>query len=70
MDDILEKNHINLSKDIRKYIIKLILGVVVFSIFLYYRLSIFNQNPFIIDSIYTIGGLSQLVTNMIKIGSS
>ena len=37
--------------------------------FLYYRFSIFNQNPFIIDSIYTMGGLSQLVTNMIKIGS-
>ncbi|MFL2995348.1 MAG: glycosyltransferase family 39 protein [Candidatus Neomarinimicrobiota bacterium] len=65
-----KKNHISLSEDVRQYIIKIIASsAVVFSIFLYYRFSIFNQNPFIIDSIYTIGGLSQLVTNMIKIGS-
>lgn len=65
-----KKNHISLSKDVRQYIIKIIASsAVVFSIFLYYRFSIFNQNPFIIDSIYTIGGLSQLVTNMIKIVS-
>ena len=65
-----KKNHISLKEGVRQYIIKIIASsTVVFSIFLYYRFSIFNQNPFIIDSIYTIGGLSQLVTNMIKIGS-
>ena len=66
-----KKNQINLSEeDVRQYTIKLIASsAIVFSIFLYYRFSIFNQNPFIIDSIYAIGGLYQLVTNMIKIGS-
>ena len=65
-----KKNHISLTEGVRQYIIKIIASsTAVFSIFLYYRFSIFNQNPFIIDSIYTIGGLSQLVTNMIKIGS-
>ena len=66
-----KKNQINLSEeDVKQYTISLIASsVVVFSIFLYYRFLIFNQNPFIIDSIYAIGGLYQLVTNMIKIVS-
>ena len=65
-----KNNHCKISENINTCIIKLLASnAVVFSIFLYYRFSIFNQNPFVIDSIYNIGGLSHIVTNLIKIVS-
>ena len=64
----LDKDKIEYS--IKHLIAKIVLSnAVVIFLFFSYRYLIFNQNPFTIDDIYNIGGISQLILNLIKMVS-
>ena len=55
---------------LKQLVAKIILSnALVILLFFSYRYFIFNQNPFIIDDIYNIGGLSQLLLNIMKMVS-